>query len=123
MLTRRIAPALQDELVARFHTDRAERERIEAELEREVGLDPGDVLLYCPSPHMALKEAHVRVEVGASEPVSLSELNLPEISVLLDKHRDLWRFYAFVDSTRPGKAAALAAACARRFGQAAPESD
>jgi HD superfamily phosphohydrolase len=115
VLGRDVPEELQRELVRRFHADRSERERVEAELERECGLEPGDVLLYCPSPRMALKEAQVLVEVDAGPPRSLADLQLPEVEDLLEKHRDLWRFYAFVDPGKRERAAELALACARRF--------
>jgi HD superfamily phosphohydrolase len=117
VLTRRIPRELQDELVRRFHLDRAERERTEAELEVEAGLEPGDALIYCPSPAMALKEAHVPVEVDAGPLRSLADLDLPEVGDLLEKHRDLWKFFVFIDAERRGRAGALSAACARRFGE------
>jgi HD superfamily phosphohydrolase len=117
VLTRRIPAELQAELVRRFHEDRAERERVEAELERETGLEPGDVILYCPSPDMALKEARVLVRVDGGAPRSLADLKLPEVEDLLEKHRDLWRFYVFVAADRKERAPALSEACARRFGR------
>ncbi|MGE0709836.1 MAG: HD domain-containing protein [Planctomycetota bacterium] len=117
VLTRRGAgDELQARLIARFHTDRAERERVEAELEQELGLDPGDVILYCPSRGMAEKEASVLVDVGGAAPVPLGSLALREVSDLLEKHRDLWKFYALVSARRGDARERLAAACAARFG-------
>src|SRR5581483_10668324 len=85
-LGRSIPEALQTELVRRFHEDRSERERVEAELERACGLEAGDVIVYCPAPHMALKEANVLVRTGEGPPTSLAALKLPEIEELLEKH-------------------------------------
>lgn len=117
VLTRRIPAELQAELVRRFHEDRAERERVEAELEAELGLETGDVIVYCPSPHMALKEANVLVKVDDGAPRSLAELRLPEVEDLLEKHRDLWKFYVFIAAEQKARAGALSEACARRFGR------
>ncbi len=117
VLTRRIPAELQAELVRRFHEDRAERECVEAELERETGLEAGDVILYCPSPDMALKEARVLVRVDGGAPRTLADLRLPEVEDLLEKHRDLWRFYVFIAADRKERASALSEACARRFGR------
>ena len=55
--------------MARFHADRAQREQVEAELEREAGLEPGDVTISCPAPGMALKEADILVDAGRGSPV------------------------------------------------------
>jgi len=117
VLTRRIPAELQAELVRRFHEDRAERERVEAELEREVDLESGSVLIYCPSPDMALKEARVLVRVDEGEPRSLASLDLPEVRDLLEKHRDLWKFYVFIAAEDKARSPALSEACARRFGR------
>ena len=54
--------------------DAAERERVEAELEREVGLEPGEVIVYCPAPEMSLKEADILVDVGPHGVCSLKDL-------------------------------------------------
>lgn len=116
VLTRRVGVELQEELIARFHRDSLERERVEAELEQELGLEPGEVIIYCPARGMALKEARVRVEVRGGEIVSLADLKLREVEDLLEKHQDLWKFYVFVNPRHVSKRQALAAACQERFG-------
>jgi uncharacterized protein len=116
VLTRRVGAELQEDLIARFHREPAQREQVEAELERDLGLDPGEVIIYCPARGMAQKEARVRVEVGAGEVVSLADLQLREVEDLLEKHQDLWKFYVFVSSRHVSKREALADACQERFG-------
>ena len=116
VLTRRAGLELQEDLIRRFHTDRVERERVEAELEAELGLDPGDVILYCPARGMAQKEAHVRVEVGDSEILSLADLELREVADLLEKHKDLWKFYVFLSARHAERRPDVSAACQARFG-------
>lgn len=116
LLTRRVPPELQAGLVARFHHDRAERERVEAELEREAGLDPGDVIIYCPGAEMALKEANILVDTGRGGVRSLKDLQLREVDELLERHRDLWKFFVLVSARRRDARAALSRACAARFG-------
>jgi HD superfamily phosphohydrolase len=117
VLTRRIPAELQAQLVQRFHVSREDRERVEAELEAELGLAAGDVIIYCPSPDMALKEARVLVDLDAGPPRSLADLELPEVAGLLEKHRDLWKFYVFIAADEKGRAGALSEACSRRFGR------
>jgi HD superfamily phosphohydrolase len=116
LLTRRIPPDVQRGLVARFHHDRAERERVEAELEREVGLAPGDVIIYCPGAEMSLKEANILVDTGRGGVRSLKDLALREVDELLERHRDLWKFFVLVSAGRRDARAALSRACAARFG-------
>lgn len=116
VLTRRVGDALQEDLIARFHRDPAQREGLEAELERDLGLEPGEVIIYCPARGMAQKEARVRVEVGDGEVVSLADLELREVEDLLEKHQDLWKFYVFVSARHDAARARLAALCEERFG-------
>jgi len=131
LLTRKVGPALQGDLVQRFHADRAQREQVEAELEREAGLEPGDVTISCPAPGMALKEADILVDAGRggiaalgrrSAPPSgstiqpLADLALPEVDDLLEKHRDLWRFVVLVSHRRQDARARVSRLCAARFG-------
>lgn len=118
LLTRRVGPAIQLGLVRRFHHDRAEREAVERQLEAELGLDPGDVILYCPGADMALKEANILVDTGRGGVRSLADLKLREVDELLEKHRDLWKFYVLLARRRRDARPALARACAERFGAA-----
>ncbi|WP_058866670.1 HD domain-containing protein [Chloracidobacterium thermophilum] len=67
------------------------REQMEAALCDDLGLPAGSVIVYCPSPDMALKEAHVTVQLSEHESAQLSSLAHPEIETLLLRHRQLWR--------------------------------
>jgi hypothetical protein len=66
---------------------------------------------------MALKEARVLVRVDSGAPRTLAALELPEVADLLEKHRDLWKFYVFIAAEQKPRTAALSAACAKRFGR------
>jgi len=81
-----------DRLKRQFY-DNAEgaREQMEAALCDDLGLPAGSVIVYCPSPDMALKEAHVTVQLSEHESAQLSSLAHPEIETLLLRHRQLWR--------------------------------
>ncbi len=84
-----------DDLAAlkrRFYdnTDGA-RVRLEAELCEAVGAPDGSVIVYCPAPDMALKEADVTVQLSAIQSAPLSSLNHPEIETLRVRHCQLWR--------------------------------
>ena len=116
VLTRQVGEELQGELVRRFHQDAAQREAVEAELELELGLAPGQVIIYCPEPRMALKEADILVELGSGELASLDQLELREVDDLLDKHRSLWKFTVLVAADAVPRRREVAEACRRRFG-------
>ncbi|GIW71002.1 MAG: phosphohydrolase [Planctomycetota bacterium] len=113
-LTPAIGPQAQAALVARLHADMAARAQAEAEIAGAARLPPYHVILYCPPVQMALKEADIPVvEADGRALRTLAELGLPEVEVLLDKHRRLWRLYLFVapevDRTAARRAAAAAA--------------
>ncbi|RMG06893.1 MAG: HD domain-containing protein [Planctomycetota bacterium] len=116
VLTRTIGSARQGELIARFHADAEARARCERQLEEALDLPPGAVIVYCPGPDMALKEADIPVEVADGRLCTLSSLNLREVDDLLEKHRDLWKFYVLIAARHADRRAALAAACEERFG-------
>lgn len=115
VLTREVGDEAQAALVERFHFDRVAREEAEVALARAARLAPEDVIVYCPAPRMAAKEADIPVLVGEREARNLADLRLPEVEVLLEKHRDLWRFYVFVAAEARAAAAPLARACEERF--------
>ncbi|MGH7297224.1 MAG: HD domain-containing protein [Polyangiaceae bacterium] len=116
VLTRAVGEEAQSRLVARFHQDRRAREEAESGLAREVGLRAEDVILYCPQPAMAAKEADAPIVIDGGAARSLSDLRLPEVALLTSKHRDLWRFYIFIAAERRELAPALARAAYERFG-------
>jgi cation diffusion facilitator family transporter len=116
VLTRSVGLRAQRKLVRRYHGDRARREACERALAEAAGLRRDDVIVYCPEERMALKEADIPVLTGDGPPRPLAELRLPEVDVLLDRHRDLWRLYVFVAADRAGRAGAVAAAAEEWFG-------
>lgn len=116
LLTRQIPPPVQAELIRGYHEDRLQRERVEAELERRAGLDPGDLIIYCPTAGMALKEANIAVDVGGRVQ-SLASLKLPEVDTLLEKHRQLWRFYVFIAAERQQQSARVASLAEAMVGE------
>ncbi|NCO32670.1 MAG: hypothetical protein AUJ92_06485 [Armatimonadetes bacterium CG2_30_59_28] len=84
-------------LERRFHWNvEGERERVERDAEKALDLPEGSVLIYCPSADMALKEAEMLVRLPSNEVVALSEMEVPEVEVLQQKHRQLWRFYVLL---------------------------
>lgn len=118
VLTRRVGDARVQELVDSYHFDRAAREAAEQALIKRLRLKPGELIVYCPSGKMALKEANVRVRTDGGAPRSLADLSVPEIRVLQEKHRDLWRFYVFVAPAHADRLKAVGAACESWFQEA-----
>lgn len=88
-----LTQAEQSELVERYHLNQqGEREELEHRVAEKLGCDPSHVIVSCLDMNMALKEAHVKVRMNDHDTRELNTLELPEIQVLLDKHRYLWRF-------------------------------
>ncbi len=111
-----IGAAAQEALVARFHFDRASRRAAEDEIAGAAGIGPEDVIVYCPAPGMAAKEADIPVVVDpAGPPRPLADLRLPEVDVLVAKHRGLWRFYVLVAGEKREAAGAAVARAAERM--------
>lgn len=67
------------------------RTRLETELCAAAGVPDGGVIVYCPSPDMALKEADVTVQWSETQSAELASLGHPEIATLQLRHRQLWR--------------------------------
>jgi HD superfamily phosphohydrolase len=98
VLTPAIGFEAESDLVLRFHRNESgERERAEREIAGALRVPASSVIVYCPSPAMALKEADVWVHVEKEAPRSLAEMRNPEVEFLKEKHRALWRFYVLLD--------------------------
>ncbi len=117
VLTRRIGEARRRDFVERFHHDGEGRREAEESLAKSLKFKPGELIVYCPALGMQLKEADVRLKVDPGAPRSMSELALPEIEVLREKHQDLWKFYVFVAPNRMAKVAQVSRACERYFSE------
>ena len=116
VLTCHIGSENREKLINRYHKDVAARAETEGELASRLKVNAEDIAIYCPSGSMQLKEAEVLVKVGVDEPESLAGLDLPEVRTLLDKHKNLWRFYVFAAPEINGKIKRLARLCEDYFG-------
>jgi HD superfamily phosphohydrolase len=113
-----VGPGVEADLERRFHLNEGgEREKAEDELARRLGVSPAEVLIYCPSGRMALKEANVRVKIDSGSPVFLSHLRYPEVEVLLEKHRALWRLAVYLRRGRESLMEQAGTACEDLIGQ------
>jgi hypothetical protein len=85
------------EIVSRFHHDLEAREAAETSIARASGIQPHEVIIYCPSFGMSLSEAEVPVQLVRGEVIPLSGSNNEEIGILKEKHKGLWKFYVLID--------------------------
>ena len=97
VLTTDIGEKRRLDIVGRFHHDLEAREAAETTIARASGIQPHEIILYCPSFGMSLSEAEVpvRLERGIIRPLSGS--NNEEIRILKEKHKELWKFYVLID--------------------------
>ncbi len=97
VLTTEIGEKRRQDIVNRFHNDVEAREAAEKTIARASGIQPHEIIIYCPSFGMSLSEAEVpaRLERGQISPLSGS--NNEEIRILKDKHKGLWKFYVLID--------------------------
>jgi len=87
----------RSEIVGRFHHDLEAREAAETSVARASGIQPHEVIIYCPSFGMSLSEAEVPVRLEHGEIRPLSGGNNEEIRILKEKHKELWKFYVLID--------------------------
>jgi hypothetical protein len=116
------ARRMQRDLVQAYHLSAETRSRVERELAEECGLSEGSVLIYCPSDRMALKEAAVTVSLPGEPAIALNDSRadhpaVKELEAMSDRYLGLWRFTVLLDPDCMDRAAAVEAACERRFGE------
>jgi HD superfamily phosphohydrolase len=115
-LTVSIGEERQRRLEERFHYSPAERAAAERAIAASAGLDPHQVIVYCPSIGMSLPEAEVPARVERGEIHPLSEANNQEIRVLKEKHRALWKFLVLLDRSAWDRCGPVSAAATEYFG-------
>jgi HD superfamily phosphohydrolase len=93
------------DIVGRFHYDVEAREAAETSIARASGIQPHEIVIYCPSFGMSLSEAEVPVRLDHGEIRPLSGANNEEIRILKEKHKELWKFYVLIDRDACGTAA------------------
>jgi hypothetical protein len=97
ILTAEIGESRREEIVHRFHYDAAQREAAEKQIATATGIEPHEIIIYCPSLGMSLPEAEVLVRWEGGKRMPLSGSNNDEIRILKDKHRQLWKFFVLID--------------------------
>jgi hypothetical protein len=99
-----------EEMATIFCKDPAARVRIENEVSDLCGLDPGDILIYCPDPNMNLKAAGMLVTWRDSVK-PLSEVDDPVIrnrtQGILESHKNLWQCKVFIHPDKRNDEAVL----------------
>jgi uncharacterized protein len=97
VLTTEIGEQRRQDIVTRFHYDLKERETAEEAIAREAGIQPHEIIIYCPSFGMSLSEAEVPARLMGDRILPLSASNNEEIRILKDKHEGLWKFFVLID--------------------------
>jgi len=97
VLSTEIGEKRRQEIVSRFHHDLEARESAETSIARASGIQPHEIIIYCPSFGMSLSEAEVPVRLDRGEVRPLSGGNNEEIRILKEKHKELWKFYVLID--------------------------
>jgi HD superfamily phosphohydrolase len=97
VLTTGIGEKHRQEIVGRFHHDLEAREAAEKTIARASGIQPHEIIIYCPSFGMQLSEAEVPARLDGGRILPLSASNNEEIRILKDKHKGLWKFFVLID--------------------------
>jgi len=97
VLTVDIGEKRRQEIVSRFHHDLEAREAAEMSIARASGIQPQEIIIYCPSFGMSLPEADVLVRLEGGQVRPLSGSNNEEIRILKEKHKALWKFFVLID--------------------------
>ena len=97
VLTVDVGESRQREIVDRLHDDAGAREELEGRIAAAAGLQPYQVIVYCPSIGMSLPEAEVPVRLQRGNIAPLSGSNNEEIRILKEKHKALWKLFVFID--------------------------
>src|SRR5438132_6583079 len=97
VLTVDIGEKRRQEIVSRFHHDLEAREAAEMSIARASGIQPQEIIIYCPSFGMSLPEADVLVRLEGGQVRPLSGSNNEEIRILKEKHKAVWKFFVLID--------------------------
>ena len=97
VLTTEIGEKRRQDVVDRFHHDLEAREAAEKTIARASGIQPHEIIIYCPSFGMQLSEAEVPARLDGGRILPLSASNNEEIRILKDKHKGLWKFFVLID--------------------------
>jgi HD superfamily phosphohydrolase len=97
VLTTEIGEKRRQDVVDRFHHDLEAREAAEKTIARASGIQPHEIIVYCPSFGMQLSEAEVPARLDGGRILPLSASNNEEIRILKDKHKGLWQLFVLID--------------------------
>jgi HD superfamily phosphohydrolase len=97
VMTIDIGEAKRQQIVDRFHHNLRERDVAEKSIAEASGIQPKDIIVYCPSFGMSLPEAEVLVRLESGKIQPLSGSNNEEIRILKEKHKALWKFFVLID--------------------------
>src|SRR6516225_8478504 len=116
VLTTEIGEKRRQEIVGRFHHDLEAREAAEKTIARGSGVQPHEIIIYCPSFGMSLSEAEVPARLDRGQILPLSASNNEEIRILKDKHKGLWKFFVLIDRDMWDRRDRVSSAAAKYIG-------
>lgn len=111
----------QKELISFYHDSISKRRTAEEDIveianKKGIPLKLEDIILYCPAQNMSFKEAEVFVRAqlnSAAKPLCMYKNK--EIEVLMEKYKNLWRFFIFVSSDKIKHFDKISAICEEYF--------
>ena len=116
VLTTEIGEKRRQEVVGRFHHDLDAREAAEKTIALGSGIQPHEIIIYCPSFGMSLSEAEVPARLDRGRILPLSASNNEEIRILKDKHKGLWKFFVLIDRDAWDRRDGVSSAAAKYIG-------
>ena len=116
VLTTEIGEKRRQEVVGRFHHDLDAREAAEKTIALGSGIQPHEIIIYCPSFGMSLSEAEVPARLDRGRILPLSASNNEEIRILKDKHKGLWKFFVLIDRDAWDRRDRVSSAAAKYIG-------
>lgn len=108
-----------EEQIETLWMDSTERTKQEDNTSENLGMSPGDFLIYCPDRKMAMKLAEMKVFWnGHLKPLSECKddpIIGPKLEVILQSHQNLWAIRAFLNPDSLDKRDKVESACERLF--------
>jgi hypothetical protein len=116
VLTKEVGESQRENIVQRFHYDAANREAVEKAIAAAAGIEPHEIIIYCPSLGMSLPEADVLVRLDGGRRLPLADCDNDEIRILKENHKALWKFFVLIDRNVWDRSDRVRAAAADQIG-------
>jgi HD superfamily phosphohydrolase len=111
-----LSPTDLQQLADLYHHSPQRRRLVERQFADRFRIPESHVIVYCPSPRMALKEADVLVQVAPGELQPLAGLGHPDVAGLQEKHAGIWKFFVCLRRDHESRFDEAGALCTELFG-------